>query len=790
MTRKNPVLRNAISACLAGGLLSGFPAVAQQLEEVIVTATKRVENVQDVPVSIGVVNGEFIAKFDVKDMTEVQNYVPGLTVQSTFGSWAVRVRGMGSGITNLAFDSSVPVYIDGVYCGRGKCLESAFLDVARLEVARGPQGALFGKSTIAGAISVISAQPTDELEGKIKVGAELENGGYSAQGYVSGPLGDSLRGRLAFNYTEQEGFVDNVYVSDDEPEDERWGVRGILAWDISDVTALSLKLETGESDTDGRTNQLVAPGAMSSVSSDPNPEYELDDVRRVSTGVGSEDFYDYEYNLATLTLDTEVAGHTLTGIVGYWDYDNAWRLDVDGGPDFVLNTDLRDNYDQTSAELRILSPTDQTIEYIVGAWYQDSSLETQQYSPFSSLFWQAVGVPPVAWPAHPNGMDRNFERDSEAYSLYGQVTWNVSDRFRAILDLRYTDEEQEGKGWSYPAYFLDGVNPSRAVPGFGPGFNAEYLFDQDRSDDSTDPSLRLQYDINDDMMVYGVWATGSKAGGLKANDGTLGDQLLAACEDPAFCQRYVGQDSVSRQDMIDGLTLEQENGVFDFEDEEAESYELGVKMGLLDGRATLNVALYSMDFDNLQTSSYDGTRFIIQNAASAEVDGVEVEGTWQASDSLRLGAAVAYVDATYDEFMGAQCIVDGSNQPIDPDCVDGEEDLSGERLERTPEWEANISADWNSQLTQGTQLLLNVSMYYSDEYFVRQDFSPNGRQDSFTKWDARIAIASMDDTWEVGVVGRNLSDELTIQHAYEIAGDQFASTSRGRMVTLEASYQF
>jgi iron complex outermembrane receptor protein len=790
MTRKNPVLRNAISACLAGGMLTSIPALAQQLEEVIVTATKRVENVQDVPVSIGVVSGDMIAKFDVKDMAEVQNYVPGMTVQATFGSWAVRVRGMGSGITNLAFDSSVPVYIDGVYCGRGKCLESAFLDVARLEVARGPQGALFGKSTIAGAISVISAQPTEELEGRIKVGAEVENGGYNAQGYVAGPLGDSLRGRLAFNYSDQEGFVDNAFVSNDEPEEKRWGVRGILAWDISDATTLSLKLETGDSKTDGRSNQTVVPGAMASVSTDPNPEYKLDDVRRVSTGVGDEDYYDYDYSLGTLTLDTEAFGHTVTGIVGYWEYNNDWRLDVDGTPDFILNTNLSDDYDQTSAELRILSPADQTFEYIAGAWYQDSNLSTQQYSPFSSMFWQAVGVPPVAWPQYPNGMDRNFDRDSEAYSIYGQVTWNISDRFRAIFDLRYTDEEQDATGFSYPAFYLDGVTPSRSPQVFGPGFNAEYLFTENRSDDSTDPSVRLQFDVNDDIMVYGVYAEGSKPGGLKANDGTLGDQLLSACADPAFCQRYAGQSTMTRADMIAGVELQQENGVFDFEDEEAQSYELGAKMGLLDGRATLNLSLYTMDFDNLQTSSYDGTRFIIQNAASANVDGFEVEGTWQATDNLRLAAAVAYVDATYDEFMGAQCIVDGSNQPVTPGCVDGEEDLSGERLERTPEWESNISGDWNSQVGQNMQLLASVSMYYSGDFYVRQDFSPNGKQDSFTKWDARIALASLNDTWEVGVVGRNLTDELTLQHAYEIAGDQFATVGRGRMVTLEASYRF
>ncbi|MCR9258715.1 MAG: TonB-dependent receptor plug domain-containing protein [Pseudomonadaceae bacterium] len=148
--------------------MSSTVAVAQErqavLEEVVVTATKREASLQDVPISVGVVTGDFIETFDIRDMSDVQNFVPGLQVQQTFGSWAVRIRGLGSGITNLAFDSSVPVYIDDVYCGRGKCLESAFLDMQRLEVARGPQGALFGKSTIAGAINAVSQRPTQEFE--------------------------------------------------------------------------------------------------------------------------------------------------------------------------------------------------------------------------------------------------------------------------------------------------------------------------------------------------------------------------------------------------------------------------------------------------------------------------------------------------------------------------------------------------------------------------------------------------------------------------------------------------
>ena len=140
--------------------------------------------------------------------------------------------------------------------------------------------------------------------------------------------------------------------------------------------------------------------------------------------------------------------------------------------------------------------------------------------------------------------------------------------------------------------------------------------------------------------------------------------------------------------------------------------------------------------------------------------------------------------------MGAQCIVGKGNVPVTPGCVDGEEDLSGERLERVPEWEFNMAASWESELTASTRLLATVSMYYSDKYFVRQDFAPNGTQDSFTKWDARVAIASVDNTWEVVLVGRNLTDELTIQHAYEIAGDEFQNLGSGRGLTLEGIFRF
>ena len=770
------------------------PSLAQEsqprsLEEVIITATKRTESLQDVPISVGVVDGETLETFNITDLTDVQNYTPSLVVHSTFGNYAVRVRGLGSGVTNLAFDSSVTVYNDGVYCGRSKCMESAFYDVDRIEVARGPQGALFGKSTVAGAISIVSAKPTDEFEGWVKGGYEMEDGGYRSIGVLSGPLTDRVRGRIAVKYQEMDGWVDNPITNSDDFSTQNVFARASLAFNLNDSTEINLKMETGDFEQDGRSNQLVSRGLFGNVTSDPGVEVEPDDTRRVSTGVGVEDYVDGDNTMFTASLDTVLGGHSVNTIASFWKYDQDWLLDVDGVPEHILNTTLGDAYEQTSFETRILSPTGQSIEYIAGIWLQDTETTTRQYSSFAPLFFQSLGLPPFLVPPAPSGMDRNYERDTEAYSIYGQLTWNISERLRVIADLRYTDEEQEGRGFAFPVLFNDPVNPEYAPPPpFYAGYNSEYLFLQTREDDALDPSLRVQYYISDDIMTYVAYAEGSKAGGMKANDNTLGDIMLE--QDSAFYQRFVGQPTVTPQDMIDGLTLEQGNGVFDFEDEQAQNIEVGAKVTLANGAATLNMALFTMQFDNLQTSSYDGNRFIIQNAASAKVEGFELEGSWLAGGGLRLGGALAYIDSTYDDFVGGQCIVGEGNIPVDPNCVDGEEDLSGERLERSPEWEVNLSANWETALTSTMKLMASATMYYSDEYFVRVDYAPNGTQDAFTKWDARLALAASDGQWEIGVVGRNLSDEQVIQHAYEIAGSEFQALSRGRTVWAEALYRF
>lgn len=774
------------------GEAAGQPDGSRRLNTVVVQSTKRETTLQDAPISIGVVDGETIADYNIADLTDLQGFVPALTVQKTFGNWTVRVRGLGSGQTNTAFDSSVSIFNDGIYCGRSRCLEAGFFDTENVEVARGPQGALFGKSTIAGAITVTSARPTDVFSGYVRAGTELEHGGYRFDGAVSGPLSETLRGRLALQYKDLDGDVKNLATGQDDNSVEAVAARGSFEWDITADTQLWGKVETASNDVYGRRNQLASAGALLSPTSPVDPdniETNPDDVRIVSTGIGREDFDVSDQTAITLALDTSIGDHTLTLIGGHWQLDYENFLDVDGVPETILNTTLTEDYEQNSLEARLLSPTGQTLEYIVGAMYHTSTTETSQVSQFFPGFYQSVGVPPFLTDAIPGatGALRSFERDTDTVSIYGQLTWNVSDRLSIIGDLRYTEEEQDGRAQGQNVTYPDISGPPVLTPDAPFQSNPEYLFFQVREDESLDPSIRAIYELTDEINVYAAYSTGSKPGGLKANDGGLGGVLLS--RDAAFLEEFVGQSVVTPEDLRSGLTLKQGNGVFDFEDEDAENFEIGTKMVLADGRVNLNAAAFSMQFDNLQTSSYDGTQFIIGNAASAEVTGLEIESQWLATDALTLTASGAFLDATYDEYLSAQCPVGPDGNLEDPTCIDGEGDLSGRQLERTPEVELNLGAAWQSGLTETLDLTASLDYYYSSELFLRQDYDPNGRQDAFSKWNARLAIGPRQGGWQVALIGRNLTDERTIQHAYEVLSD-FVSLSEGRTVFLEASYDW
>ncbi|MFK7733243.1 MAG: TonB-dependent receptor, partial [Pseudomonadales bacterium] len=427
-----------------------------------------------------------------------------------------------------------------------------------------------------------------------------------------------------------------------------------------------------------------------------------------------------------------------------------------------------------------------------------TTVETQQFSPFGTA--APIPVKGNALP-YPTGAIRQHDRDADAYSIYGQLTINMSDSFRAILDLRYTDEDQDSNASTRNVAWqtLDNwETPTRDLTRTA----GEYAFTQNRSDDSFDPSLRLQYNISDDAMVYAVYARGSKAGGTKANDGALAGVMagIIAAEGDAWAQRFTGLPAATLTPAFIGtnvINFQQGNTVFDFEDEEAESYEVGIKSTLADGAVYLNASLFTTEYKNLQTSSYNGTNFVIGNAGQATIDGFEVDLSWQASEGLRLNAALSYVDGEYDSYVGASCVIDENLLALNEDCSTGIgnrgdrslEDQAGEPLERSPDLEFNFSALWDKKIGDNLMMKVAGSVYHSGDYFIQPTQEPYSQQSAYTKYDLRVALAAADESWEVAINGRNLGDEQVISHAYRVFS-RFNTLTKGRTVSLEGTLRF
>jgi iron complex outermembrane receptor protein len=214
-------------------------------------------------------------------------------------------------------------------------------------------------------------------------------------------------------------------------------------------------------------------------------------------------------------------------------------------------------------------------------------------------------------------------------------------------------------------------------------------------------------------------------------------------------------------------------------------------MKFLDGALSWNVALFHTEFKDMQSSQYDGIRFITRNAGQATSKGIETDIQWRATDNLTLGFNGGYVDATYDEYKNTFCKVIKEDGTLEvPGCTNGNGDLSGEPLERTPKIEGTLTADWDSQITSGLRLLINGAVSYSGDYFITQDMSPLYQQDKFTKVDLRLALADVDDRWEAAIVGRNITDQETINHAFQVGRAHAASVSTPRYVTLQGTWRF
>lgn len=811
-------IKHALSLAIGSAIASTTPAFAQDsaaftLEEVIVTAQKREQSLQDVPLSVNAVGGEKMAEAGITNLEGMTGLVPNLTFNQTGIGTNVAIRGISSGI-NQGFEQSVGQYVDGIYYGRAQLTRAPMFDMERVEVLRGPQSILFGKNSIAGAISMTSAKPTDEFEAKIGALYEPEHDERQIDLVVSGPITENLAGRLAIMDRSMDGYFDNEFLDNDEQDDDEQFIRGTLVWDASEDLAVTLKVEDGSFDTKGRNIGVTAPtntayndalnsltalnanrsaltgGAVNSITS-AGSSYSLntngEDFERTSNG----DFSENDTENVTITVEYGIGDYTLTSITGYNAYEYTEHCDCDFISASLFELTSEEEFEQYSQEFRITSPGGETIDWIAGVFYQENELEFNDslLIPADSLLPTGLVAPGInTAPANAGDLaanaavfnstelmrgarsNREFEQDSELWSIFAQATWNMTEETRLTLGLRYTDEEKEA---SRRQYHIDATGAANAGldPLFGNFGVEQHSIADDRDETSTTPLVTLQHDLTDDAMVYLSWTTGYKSGGFDVR-------------------------SNAHPDLGVGLGVQ---GVFEFEEEEAESIEIGGKFTLLDGAAEMNVALFRTEYTDLQTSQFDGALgFNVTNAGEATTQGLEVDGRWRVSEGLTLSGALAYLDFEYDKFPNSQCAFGQQGQTSGP--YAGQCDISGETREFTPEWTGSLTADYIRPLGDALEFRSTLDLIYSDDYFTSPTLDPRTEQDSYTKVNLRLALGASDGQWEVALVGKNLTDEEVMSFSNQLPTSTtftqntgtayYAFYDRPRSVALQGMLRF
>ena len=484
---------------------------------------------------------------------------------------------------------------------------------------------------------------------------------------------------------------------------------------------------------------------------------------------------------------------------GYAQYDYRDICDCDFAAIPLIQVDATEDYDQFTQEIRLTSPGGEKFDYIVGLYYHQSDLEYRSVEGFgTSLASSLLGAPAAFTPNLTR--DYSMNQDQDMWAIFGSGTYSFTDVTRVSVGLRYFDESKEvdhvldknfTDGWDYsgaaglPAgsvtygdtaaeydRFLQEftgtplVAISEGIYGSLLGTFEHNIQGRTRDEESVDWTVTLEQDFGEDTMIFITAATGTKGGGFDAR----------------FLQTN-------------------DNPFFEYEEEEAISYEIGIKTYLLDGLMSLNATAFLSTVEDYQVSIFDGaTAFFVQNAAEIESKGVEVDIKWAPVDGLTVSFAGSYLKAEYADFPNAPCWTTTGSEPVNRgDCVnrgapDAFRDAKGDTNAFSPEWAYNLNFDYRLPLGASLEARGVLNINYSDEFFVASDLDPiYAQQDSYTKYDLRVSLGSQDGSWDVALIGKNLSDELISGNSNDqplVNGNGFASTDRLRSYAIQASYRF
>lgn len=462
----------------AGGEKSAH--VQDDPSDIVVTAQRRSERLQDVPISLAVVGGTTLQDRSIQTFDQLAPLVPNLTISKTPAANLIILRGIGSSPGSPSLDQSVVMFIDGIYAGNARQFATPFLDIERLEVLRGPQGALVGRNTSAGAINVITRKPGDDFGGYVNATYNFTFDGPAIEGGLDLPVSDAIKLRVVGKYADVDGYIRNPLVDEDQPRRREGVGRVSLRIDNGGPVTVNAKYEHADARLTGSPVQLIAPTVG---------EF-LDYTKSTRLPAGKE-HDNIKTDNAVVQFDMDLGGPTLVSISGYSGFTNRQLIDADFfAGDFAV-ADFDQTFDQVSQEVRLVSPDSGRFRYVLGAYYSGSTL-------FEERTTGVLFAPPAS-------TYRTFKQSEEVFSGYGQATFLLTDALRVSGSLRYTHTDKHARYTRIAGALAQTNRTGTSVADFS----------QDLSNGRVDPAASIQYSFTPNTMVYASYSRGSKVGGFQ-----------------------------------------------------------------------------------------------------------------------------------------------------------------------------------------------------------------------------------------------------------------------------------
>jgi iron complex outermembrane receptor protein len=788
-TRRPLGVKKPLAVALA--LLSGPSLVQAQdddslssllLEEIIVTAQKREENIQDVPLAVTSLSGDLLEAQGINTPSDLRNIVPNMSFADYQGEVRIAIRGVGQLVQTA--NPGVAIHSDGVYQPRASMASLLQLDVEGVEVLRGPQGTVYGRNANGGAVNYTSRSAGEEFGGHVKVGlAEYDE--YRLQVGLDLPLSEKVRARLVVDSTDRnEGFIENVGAGEDGQKGEILSGRLRIDADFNDTVNGNLIINYA--DSEGTFPILSStPIGANAIGLDPRFTTVLprnDDSlgdRQVSQNADSEQIREYLSVAGTLNWDINDT-FSLKSITAFQTFEDLQTLDVDSSNAEIVRSTVDQEADTFTQEFNLNFSGDR-FSGVVGAYYINDELEGSNFLPFGSLPFGpgAVGgffpnsPAPLPALAYSEAYWNPLETTSTA--LFADLTYDITDSLSLVAGVRFSREELElnqlggfsGPDGSTPPFIPDGRRDYFGAPtpcafdpaeiGVVPGA-AYHVYENEV--DTTTPKIGLSYTINDDSNVYATYSEGFKAGGVSVRSG---------CENT-------------------------------FDEETVEAFEIGTKNTFADGRLRLNAAMYYYQYEGYQIEQLVGLTFELDNVDEAEVMGLEIEATAVVSDNLSIVANASFQDSEIKSHTATDGITYNVPNPAfgtsPPPAAFTQlpflntigEDVSGNPLPNAPEATLNLS--FNYDVNDNLSLQLGGS-YQSETNFREFDRSEDA-QEAFTLWNANVTWTSDDDKINIRLYGTNLTDEVyrLFAAANQLTDNRLFSLGAPRQIGAELRYNF